>query len=80
MLNANEAQPVQHQPQRQLPVTNEKPLKENDRVEAFDAKGVSEKGTVRWIGKNKEAFSGGVYVVGIHTVSVTYCSKVNNVY
>ena len=75
MLNENETRPIKHQPKQQLSVADDKPFKINDRVEAFDVKGVSEKGTVKWIGKNKEALSSGVYIVGIHTVSVMCCSK-----
>ena len=71
ILIENETRPVKHQSQQRLPLTGDKTLKVNDRVEAFDVKGVSEKGTVRWIGKNKEVLPSGVYIVGIHTVSVT---------
>ena len=75
ILNENETRPAKHQAKQQSSVADDRPFKFNDRVEVFDAKGVSEKGTVKWIGKNKEALSSGVYIVGIHTVSIMCCSK-----
>ena len=70
LLNEKETQPVKFQPQRQSSVSDDKPFKIGDRVEAYDAKSVPERGTVKWIGKNAGALSTGVYIVGIHTVSV----------
>ena len=70
ILIENEAQPVTHQPRRQESVTDDRPFQKNDRVEAFDVKAVSEKGTVKWIGRNEKVLANGVYIVGIYTVSI----------
>ena len=70
---------VTHQPQqqsRQSPVTDDKPFKKNDRVEAFDVKSSPEIGTVKWIGRNIQALPSGAYIVAIHLVSTIYCSIV----
>ena len=70
ILTENETQPVRHLPQRQALIKDDKPFKINDRVEVFDMKAVSEKGTVKWIGRNEEILANGIYIVGIHTVSI----------
>ena len=70
MTSASPEHSVKHQPQQQSSVISGKPYKKYDRVETFDVNGKSVKGTVKWIGKNKEALP----IVGIHTVSVRSCS------
>ena len=74
ILTETETRAVIHQPRRQESVKDDKPFQKNDRVEAFDVNSVPEKGTVKWIGKN-EKLAKGVYIVGIHTVSIRCCSR-----
>ena len=76
LLNEKETQLVKFQPQRQSSVSDDKPFKIGDRVDAYDAKGIPEKGTVKWIGKNEKLLPSGMYIVGIHTVSIMCCSRV----
>ena len=64
------------QKSRQSPKTDDKPFKKNDRVMAFDVNNSPEIGTVKWIGRNKEALPSGAYIVGIFLVSATYCNTV----
>lgn len=70
--------PMTQQPIRQSS-TDDKPLKKCDRVEAYDIDGKSVNGTVKWIGRHKEALPNGAYIVGIHTVSINavlYCTQI----
>ena len=67
---------VRHQQSQHSPVADDKPFEKNDRVDAFDCNCVPERGTIKWIGRNKEALPSGAYIVGIHLVSTTYFSTV----
>ena len=49
------------------------PFKKGDKVTTFDVKGKPVRGTVAWIGKNKEAMPNGSYIIGVYTVRCT-CS------
>ena len=71
-LDKSKTWPQKHQLQQQSSVTDDKLIKINDRIEAFDAKHISEKGTVKLTGRNKKTLLSKRNTVGTHTVSVIY--------
>ena len=53
----------------------ELPLIKGDIVVTFDCQGITVKGKVQWVGKNKSAVPDGTYIVGIYTVSTCLYTK-----
>lgn len=66
-LDKSKTWPQKHQLQQQSSVTDDKLIKIN--IEAFDAKHISEKGTVKLTGRNKKTLLSKRNSVGTHTVS-----------
>ena len=49
------------------------PFKKGDKVITFDNKGKPVRGTVAWIGRNKDVRPDGSYIIGVYTVRLAMC-------